>query len=160
MEIIKRQAISASTVCIARCVRIWHTHSRHNGLYIPRPGRQRVRVQNMIQRIPAASKMTFRDETNHTWVTVTGSPLKGGFMAGLHGFALKAPTIQNANARFYFAEKGWHEIGKPIVAQARHEGHTIRVCKRKNPTRSQIVYLDEFQVAILPRKDIPRKRKK
>lgn len=114
----------------------------------------------MIYRILSDSKITIRDETTNTWLTITGSPLKGGFRAGPGGFALVAPDIQNAKARFYFTEKGWREIGKPVVAQARREGHRIRIYKRKNPTRSQVVYKDELQVAILPRKNIPRKRRK
>ena len=81
-------------------------------------------------------------------------------MAGLDGFALKAPEIENSKARFYFTEKGWRELGKAIVAQARREGHRVRVYRRKNPLASQVVYRDALQVAILPRKNVPRKRRK
>lgn len=74
-------------------------------------------------------------------------------MAGVEGFNMNYPNVTNRRTRFYFTEKGWREIGKNVAANARKEGRVIRVIRRKNPDKSQIVYQDELQVAILPRKN-------
>ena len=58
----------------------------------------------------------------------------------------------NQKARFYFTEKGYHECGKDFIEEAREYGQILQVIKRKNPKKSQIVYQDEYQVAILPDK--------
>jgi hypothetical protein len=86
--------------------------------------------------------------------------LRGGWVAGLSGFDMPYPDLQHPRTRFYFTERGWREIGKSIAAQARSEGHAVRVLRRKNPLPSQIVYQDELQVAILPNKGGKRKRRK
>jgi len=41
-------------------------------------------------------------------------------------------------------------VGRHMYAAARQRGHTIRLIRRKNPAKSQIVYQDAYQVAILP----------
>ena|SRR5438552_19076986 len=114
----------------------------------------------MIYRILADSEIAVHDEATKKWVYLPMGPLRGGFLAGLDGFNLNAPAIRNSKARFYFTEKGWRELGKEIVARAQRKGHRVRVFRRKNPLPSQIVYQDELQVAILPRKNLPRKRRK
>jgi hypothetical protein len=73
-------------------------------------------------------------------------------MAGVDGFDLKYPGIANPRARFYFTEKGWRKIGRFVAVNASWERRVVRVIRRKNPYKSQIVYQDELQVAILPRK--------
>lgn len=108
----------------------------------------------MIYRILASRLQPAWDDTNRRWVQIPGGRLAGAFMAGLEGFNLNAPKIKNARARFYFTEKGWEKVGKAIVARARVQGHVVRVIRRKNPEKSQIVYADELQVAILPRKGL------
>lgn len=65
---------------------------------------------------------------------------------------LKAPDINNERARFYFTERGWKLIGRHLAAMAVRHGHVVKIIRRKNPDRSQIVYEDELQVAILPMK--------
>ncbi len=80
------------------------------------------------------------------------SRLLGAFMAGVDGFNLKQPDIADQRARFYFTEKGWRRIGRFVAVNARREGRLVRVIRCKNPHRSQVVYKDELQVAILPRK--------
>jgi hypothetical protein len=114
----------------------------------------------MIYRILADSKITVRHEATKAWITIPAGPLMGGFMAGLEGFALNMPDIKNPRTRFYFTEKGWREVGRFVVAEARREGHRVRVWRRKNPLRSQVVYQDKLQVAILPRKGVARKGRK
>jgi hypothetical protein len=113
----------------------------------------------MIYRILAATQLDQWDQRRGTWVTVPG-PLQGGFMAGLGGFNLDMPEIKNPRTRFYFTEKGWHELGKAIVAQARRDGVHLRILRRKNPRPSQIIFEDDLQIAILPQKDLPRRRRK
>lgn len=107
----------------------------------------------MIYRILAAAQ-----HCSHAYVPFAGS-LRGGFVAGLEGFHLPAPEFQHRRTRFYFTEKGWQEVGKAIAARARREHRMIRILRRKNPLPSQIVFEDNLQVAILPRKDVPRNRR-
>jgi hypothetical protein len=58
--------------------------------------------------------------------------------------------FSNRRAHFYFTERGWDEYGRRLAAAARERGLTVKIIKRKNPRPSQVVYRDEFQVAILP----------
>jgi hypothetical protein len=77
-----------------------------------------------------------------------------GNLAGVmwrHG--LQAPEVLNPRARFYFTAVGWRQVGRHVAAQARLDGHVTRVIRRKNPGRSQVVYRDNLQVALLPRKN-------
>ena len=81
-----------------------------------------------------------------------GSTL-GGLMWELH---LPAPGITNPRARFWFTERGWDRVGRHLVREGRRRGYVIKVIRRKNPRRSQIVFADTLQVAILPEKRHPR----
>lgn len=81
-----------------------------------------------------------------------GSTL-GGMMWELH---LPAPGFDNRRARFWFTERGWDRFGRPLVAEGRRRGYVMKVIRRKNPRRSQIVYEDEWQVALLPMRSQPR----
>ena len=65
---------------------------------------------------------------------------------------LVGPNISNRRARFYFTERGWQKVGRLAAAEARRRGHVVKVIRRKQPRRSQIVYRDDLQVAILPRR--------
>lgn len=114
----------------------------------------------MIYRILSDSEITVWDEVTQTRITIPAGRLMGGFMAGLEGFTLSMPDVKNPRTRFYFTEKGWREIGRFVVAEARRVGHQVRVLRRKNPLRSQVVYQDQLQVAILPRKDVARTGRK
>jgi hypothetical protein len=82
----------------------------------------------------------------------SGTNMRGAFTAGLsEGLGdIPYPNISNPRARFYFTELGWKRYGRRMYAAACRRGHTIRVVRRKNPARSQIVYRDAYQVAILP----------
>jgi hypothetical protein len=69
-------------------------------------------------------------------------------------WALKLPfhRISNPRARFYFTELGWRKIGCILASEAKKRGHVVQVMRRKNPRRSQIVFADKLQLAILPSK--------
>jgi hypothetical protein len=84
----------------------------------------------------------------------SGTNLRGAFMAGLvEGLDdIPYPHVTNPRVRFYFTELGWKRYGHNMYAAARRRGHTIRLIRCKNPARSQIVYADPWQVAILPQK--------
>jgi len=58
----------------------------------------------------------------------------------------------NSRARFYFTEQGWVLYGKAVQAQATRLGFKSQVIKIKNPKKSDIVYQDYYQVAILSKK--------
>ena len=66
------------------------------------------------------------------------------------GFDGPRHTKVNPRARFYFTEKGWELYGRQVQSLATKQGFDPRVERRKNPKRSQIVYEDAYQVAILP----------
>jgi hypothetical protein len=101
---------------------------------------------------------TIRHEIDATTQTVlefpSGTNLRGAFSAGLsEGLDdLPYPQLTNPRARFYFTEAGWQKYGRNMYAAARRRGHAIRVIRRKNPDKSQIVYEDDYQLAILPRR--------
>ena len=82
----------------------------------------------------------------------SGTNLRGVFTAGFsQGLDdIPFPHLTNPRARFYFTEAGWQKYGRRVYAAARKRGHTIRLIRRKNPAKSQIVYEDVYQVAILP----------
>lgn len=83
-----------------------------------------------------------------------GSTL-GSMMWELH---LPAPDFDNVRARFWFTERGWDRFGRPLVAEGRRRGYVMKVIRRKNPRRSQIVYQDQWQVALLPLKHDQQRR--
>jgi hypothetical protein len=91
----------------------------------------------------AAAQETIRFESP---LLGAGSTL-GGVMWALH---LPAPDFDNPRARFWFTEAGWDKVGREVVAEGRRRGYVIKVIRRKNPRRSQIVYRDAWQVALLP----------
>jgi hypothetical protein len=55
--------------------------------------------------------------------------------------------------RFWFTERGWRAYGLRVAAEARASGRTFRVMRRKNPSKSTVVYRDDWQVALLPDRD-------
>ena len=58
----------------------------------------------------------------------------------------------NHKAKFFFTEKGWRNGRNYVLQQIREMGLTHKIICRKNPKRSEIVYQDKFQVAVLPRR--------
>lgn len=84
-------------------------------------------------------------------------PLAGVWTSGLAGGDrwdedLIMPHLQNPKARFWFTEAGWRRYGAPLAAAVRDQGVPHRVLRRKNPSDSQVVYRDRWQVALLPKR--------
>jgi len=67
---------------------------------------------------------------------------------------LKPPKKKNINprARFYFTEKGWNEVGRKLFDLACEQHYHPKIIRLKNPKRSDVVYADPYQVAVLPNK--------
>jgi hypothetical protein len=112
----------------------------------------------MIYRIIAETYDIAWDDTM-TISRLVSAGLRGVFTAGVtEGMEeVPSPHLTNPRARFYFTEEGWKRFGRNIVAIARKKGRAVRVIRRKNPHKSQIVYQDVYQVAILPRANDNRK---
>ena len=73
------------------------------------------------------------------------------YPAGAVGWGtLPRQHIGNRRARFYFTEAGWHKIGRAVLMDARRRGILVRVVRLKNPSLSQTIHRDKWQVAILP----------
>jgi hypothetical protein len=53
------------------------------------------------------------------------------------------------NARFYFTEKGWDEIGRYVVSAAQRTGQRYRVLAIREKTLN-VIFRDEYQVAGQP----------
>mgnify|MGYP007123700038 CR=1 FL=1 len=72
------------------------------------------------------------------------------------GIAMDVPlpkkNLDHPRARFWFTEKGWKRSRQIMLTDMKERGVPFKVLCQKNPKRSQIVYQDEFQVAILPLK--------
>lgn len=108
----------------------------------------------MIYRILTGVHNEWWDEAQQSYVR-TPLPMlgagttMGGMMWELH---LPAPALTNARARFWFTERGWYRFGRALVGEGRRQGYLVKVIRRKNPRRSRIVFADEWQVALLPRK--------
>jgi hypothetical protein len=74
----------------------------------------------------------------------------GAWCAGLGGFeGLRMPAVCE-RWRFYFTEHGWRHVGLGVVRQARAEDRVVKIIRRRNPPRSQVVYADAYQLAVLP----------
>jgi len=65
-----------------------------------------------------------------------------------------AVALSDPRVRFWFTERGWRAYGLRVAAEARASGRaTFRVIRRKNPSKSMVVYRDDWQVALLPDRD-------
>jgi hypothetical protein len=87
---------------------------------------------------------------------LTPGRLMGAFNAGFADGAwgdLPMPLLSNPRVRFWFTERGWRAYGLRVAAEARASGRAYRVIRRKNPSRSSVVYRDDWQVALLPDRD-------
>jgi hypothetical protein len=111
-------------------------------------------MHRFILRIRVDGKIWRYDDVANQW-RVIRECLTGAFDAGISGECwrgLPAPALTNKRARFYFTERGWHEVGQHVYAEAKRRGHVVSVLRRREPLDSQVVYRDEWQVAILPDK--------
>jgi hypothetical protein len=108
----------------------------------------------MIYRIVAEGfPMVISYEDGRLVGWILPGPLKGagvGLGDVMWALGLPVPTISNRRARFYFTERGWDRYGRELTRAARQRGQTVKVIRRKNPRKSQIVYQDEIQLAVLP----------
>lgn len=109
----------------------------------------RTEIQNVIYRMLVDECLEGIPTGQGRLVGLMNSHLLSGLMDRL---GMPYPILQNLKARFYFTETGWREVGKLIAGEARRQGHVVKVLRRKEPADSQVVYRDELQLAILPRR--------
>ena len=57
----------------------------------------------------------------------------------------------NRNARFYFTEEGWRRYGRRTIEVCQQVGQRYRVLRVKE-SAVDVIYRDEFQVAVRPKK--------
>jgi hypothetical protein len=57
----------------------------------------------------------------------------------------------NRNCRFYFTELGWNKYGRPTVSLCKRHHQRFRIITVKERS-VEVLYRDEFQVAVRPRK--------
>ena len=57
----------------------------------------------------------------------------------------------NRNARFYFTEEGWRRYGRKTIEVCQQVGQRYRVLRVKE-SAVDVIYRDEFQVAVRPKK--------
>jgi hypothetical protein len=108
----------------------------------------------MIYRILIDDRYREWDEEKQVWYW-TGHELRGaayGVSDLMWALKLPVPPVTNTRARFYFTELGWRKIGRLLASEAKRRGHLVQVIRRKNPRRSQVVFADKLQLAILPSK--------
>ena len=110
----------------------------------------------MIYRVVGeSSEWVWSEESGATEISLNPSPgrLMGAFNAGVADGAwgdLPMPMLSNPRVRFWFTERGWRDYGLRVAAGARAGGRTFRVIRRKNPSKSIVMYRDDWQVALLP----------
>jgi len=64
-----------------------------------------------------------------------------------------SPGPLPSNARFYFTEKGWREIGRRVVAACQHNGQRYRIIAIKE-TDAQVRWRDKhdnYEVDVQPK---------
>jgi len=96
------------------------------------------------------------EESGAMEISLSPGSLMGAFNAGIADKAwgdLPMPLLSNPRVRFWFTERGWHAYGLRVAAEARASGRAFRVIRRKNPSKSKVVYRDDWQVALLPDRD-------
>lgn len=111
----------------------------------------------MIYRVVGEStQWVWSEESGAFEVSLSPGRLMGAFNAGIadgEWGGLTMPMLSNPRVRFWFTERGWSACGLRVAAAARASGRTYRVIRRKNPSRSLVVYRDDWQVALLPERD-------
>lgn len=61
-----------------------------------------------------------------------------------------APRVRR-NARFFFTERGWMNVGRFLLQEVLREGYRVRVIAVKERERD-CIYQDALQVALRPKK--------
>ena len=65
---------------------------------------------------------------------------------------MNSPRRQvNKNVRFYFTEEGWRRYGRKTIEVCQQVGQRYRVLRIKE-NAFDVIYRDEFQVAVRPRR--------
>ncbi len=115
----------------------------------------------MFRRIEMIKRII--DEPENPEVPAPIVYFKGGIMASGNGEVMAAWEDMNVprrrinkNCRFYLTEEGWKRFGRPIIDACQRTGHQYRVIKIKERS-VDVVYRDEIQVAVRPRKQ-PKNR--
>jgi len=112
----------------------------------------------MIYRIRLSRDTPFYKNEDDAWNDkVSGhEPRRSGTAFNLSDemdlLGLPPPKVKmkNRRARFYFTERGWDEFGRRLFAIAKKRGLNPTIVRKKNPKRSDVVYGDLWQVAVLP----------
>ena len=88
---------------------------------------------------------------------------KSGLMTSSHEHVARAWTDLNAprrsiskNTRFFFTEAGWRRYGRPTITACQKVGQEYRVIRIKEHSVA-VLYRDEFQAAVRPRKKTSRR---
>ena len=111
---------------------------------------------NMIQALERNGETIDKDLTRY-WKT------------GLMGFGnevvteawVQMPSPKRSlykNCRFYFTEAGWRRFGRPTISACQKTNQEYRVLRIKEKS-VDVVYRDEYQVAVRPRKKDVNRRK-
>src|SRR5215469_72232 len=111
----------------------------------------------LIYRVVGESSVwVWSEESGAMEISPGSGRLMGAFNAGVADGAwgdLPMPALSNPRVRFWFTERGWRAYGLRVAAEARASGRAFRVHRRKNPSKSMVVYRDNRQVALLPARD-------
>ncbi len=115
------------------------------------------RSDQLIYRVVGeSSEWVWSEESGAIEISLSPGRLLGAFNAGVADGAwgdLPMPMLSNPRVRFWFTERGWRAYGLRVAAEARASGRAFRVIRRKNPSKSMVVYRDDWQVALLPNRD-------
>lgn len=105
----------------------------------------RIMVQFPRNEEPA---FTEQERQEKVLVGLTSIPELADF---LEEITLRAPKkLRNPRATFYFTKIGYKLFGKRIATKAHELGYDLSLTGVRNIGRANIVYQDEFQMAILP----------
>ena len=67
---------------------------------------------------------------------------------------MNSPRRQvNKNVRFYFTEEGWRRYGRKTIEVCQQVGQRYRVLRIKE-SAVDVIYRDEFQVAVRPKRKL------
>jgi hypothetical protein len=116
-----------------------------------------------IELIFPRGKTTYPDGTVQNWPEEKRGLLTGwGAMADTWFGKLRGPDRPiPRNAKFYFTEHGWREIGRKVAAACKKERQQFRIIRVKERD-VEVVWRDLYydtEVAAQPRKKNPRRRK-
>ena len=113
----------------------------------------------MFRRIELINAYSRRDGTIETFkqglLGISLTPVALAWIDKLRGAERSIP----ANARFYFTEKGWAEVGRAVVTACGQSGQDYRIIRIKE-NEVHVVWRDAhtgFEVAAQPKKERDRR---